>query len=355
MAPRRTIWLFAASFWAAFGLVSGIQIWISMRTHGHSGLRLIGYYLLIWEAWLLPTAAILWLARRFPVVPLRAVPVAVHAVSAFAIALVHESYWLALMVLVRPFDRMNPAASKLKLKWVDEMLECLPLELAMYCLVLGFSLALDYYGRYRERALQAAELEASLADARLRALELQIQPHFLFNTMNAITSLVRTHRNDEAVEMIAGLSELLRYTLDHAGHQRVRLEEELVVLQRYLEIQRFRFPDRMTFRVDASAEARRAAVPTLILQPLAENAVRHGIAPSAAAGVVEVRALRHGENLRIEVFNSGALSASSQEGIGLSNTRERLRHIYGEGFSFDLESAQGGVLAKLSIPWSEAT
>ncbi|HMI88120.1 MAG TPA: histidine kinase [Polyangiaceae bacterium] len=355
MASRRTVWLLAASFWALFGLISGVQIWISMRTHGHSGVRLIGYYLVIWEAWLLPTAAILWLARRFPVVPLRAVPLAVHAVSAFAVALVHESYWIALLLWWKPFDRMTPDPAQFKLKLVDELLQCLPLELAMYCLVLGFSLALDYYGRYRERAVQAAELETSLADARLYALELQIQPHFLFNTMNAITSLVRTQRNDEAVAMIAGLSELLRYTLDHSGHQRVRLGEELAVLERYLEIQRFRFPDRMTFRVDASAEVRRGTVPTLILQPLAENAVRHGIAPSASPGVVDVRAFRSEDRLRIEVFNSGKLAGSPAQGIGLSNTRERLRHLYGEGWTFDLASANGGVMASLSLPWSEST
>jgi len=314
--------------------------------------HLIGYYLVVWQAWLLPTAVIRWLSRRFPVVPARAVPVAVHAASAFAIALVHEAYWIALLLFLRPFDRMNPDVSKLKL--LDNLLECLPLELVLYCLVLGCWLAFDYYGRYRERAVQAAELEASLADARLHALELQIQPHFLFNTMNAITSLVRTQRNDEAVAMIAGLSELLRYTLDHAGHQQVKLEEELTVLERYLEIQRFRFPDRMSFRVDASPEARRGTVPALILQPLAENAVRHGIAPSASAGVVEVRAFRTEGRLCIEVFNSGTLLASSPHGIGLSNTRERLRHLYGEGWAFDLANAKGGVMASLSIPWSES-
>jgi len=326
-----------------------------MRTHGHSGPLLIGYYLLVWEAWLLPTLAILWLARRFPVVPPRARAIGLHTIAAVVVAFLHESYWIALLVSLRPFDRMNLDVSKLRQSWLDRYLECLPVELAMYCLVLGFSLALDYYGRYRERALQAAELEASLADARLHALELQIQPHFLFNTMNAITSLVRTHRNDEAVAMIAGLSELLRYTLDHAGTQRVKLSEELGVLERYLEIQRVRFPDRMSFRVDASAEARRGAVPTLILQPLAENAVRHGIAPSAAAGIVEVRAFRKAERLCIEVFNSGTLAGPARQGIGLSNTRERLRHLYGDGGTFGLESVSGGVMASLSIPWSEST
>jgi two-component system, LytTR family, sensor kinase len=353
MPSRRTIWVFAACFWAMFGLISGVQVWISMRTHGHSVPRLLGYYLVIWEAWLLPTALVIWLAHRFPVVPARPGPVLIHTLSAFAIALLHESYWITLLLVMKPFDRMNPSASRIKL--FDNLLECLPLELVLYCLVLGASLAVDYYGRYRERAVQAAELEASLAAARMHALELQIQPHFLFNTMNAITSLVRTQRNDEAVAMIAGLSELLRYTLDHAGHQRVKLEDELTVLERYLEIQRSRFPDRMAFRIDVSAEARRGAVPTLILQPLAENAVRHGIAPSASPGVVEVRANREGDRLRIDVFNSGNIIAGSPRGIGLSNTLERLRHLYGEAWKFDLVGAPGGVLASLSIPWSEST
>lgn len=111
----------------------------------------------------------------------------------------------------------------------------------------------------------------------------------------------------------------------------------------------------MTFRVDASAEARRGTVPTLILQPLAENAVRYGIAPSASAGVVEVRAFRSDDRLCIEVFNSGTLAASSVQGIGISNTRERLHHLYGDGWKFDLASASGGVMASLSIPWSEST
>ncbi len=353
MASRRTLWLIAASFWALFGLISGVQVWIGMRSHGHNVPLLLVYYVVVWVAWLLPTALILWLARRFPVVPARPVAILLHALAAFAVALVHETYWIALLLVMKPFDRMNPTAAKIDP--LKSLLECMPLELAMYGLVLGFSVASDYYGRYRERALQTAQLEASLADARLHALELQIQPHFLFNTMNAITSLVRTNRNDEAIAMIAGLSELLRYTLDHAGKQRVHLDEELAVLQRYLEIQRVRFPDRRAFRIDASAEVRRGTVPTLILQPLAENAVRHGIAPSASPGVVEVRAFRAADRLRIEVFNSGTMSNAPLRGIGISNTLERLRHLYGEAWKFDLGNANGGVMASLSIPWSEST
>src|SRR5262245_41868712 len=351
MHPRRMAWRFAAGFWALFGAINGIQVWLSMITHGHSVLRLVGYHILIWEGWLAPTAAIFWLARRFPVVPPRRLSVLVHALAAITITIVHGFYWLILMVLIQPFDRMTVEPSKLH--WAEMVFYRLPLETIVYCLVLAGLLGLDCYERDRERKRQAAQLEASLADARLHALELQIQPHFLFNTLNAISALVRNRRNDEAVTMMAGLSELLRYTLDHAGEQEVALEDEVAVLRRYLEIQHARFPDRMSFAIDLSPEARRGAVPTLLLQPLAENAVRHGIAPSSAPGVVEVRAFRKGERLLIEVFNSGELAGSGSSGIGLRNTRERLRHLYGDDGRFDLANADGGVRASLSIPWSE--
>jgi two-component system LytT family sensor kinase len=200
--------------------------------------------------------------------------------------------------------------------------------------------------------VRAAQLEASLAGARLHALELQIQPHFLFNTLNAISSLIRTGKHDEAVVMIAGLSDLLRYSLEHSGEQSVSLDQESGMVERYLEIQRARFPDRLTWRIDIPPDVRRAAVPTLILQPLAENAIRHGIARSASAGVVRVRAFRENAHLRIEMFNSGAVR-DGKEGIGLRNTRERLHQLFGDAQHFELRSAEGGVVASLSIPWRE--
>jgi sensor histidine kinase YesM len=341
---RRLGWRLAAAFWLLFGLITGVQVWISMIDHHHYVPLLLGYYLLVWEAWLIPTAAIVWLSRRFPVIPVHARNLFVHAGAAIVIAAAHVLFWVGLMLAMRPFDRLNASLSDLRL--LEWFWSRAPLELMLYCLVLGTAVAINNYER-------AMKLESSLADARLHALELQIQPHFLFNTMNAISSLVRNHRNDEAVEMIAGLSELLRYTLDHAGLQHVALEDELAILQRYLEIQHSRFPDRMSFSIDLAPEARRAAVPTLLLQPLAENAVRHGIATMASPGVVEIRAYRSGGQLNIEVFNSGVLGDISGAGIGLRNTNERLRHLYGDGARLDLASANGGVRASVSIPWSE--
>jgi LytS/YehU family sensor histidine kinase len=219
-----------------------------------------------------------------------------------------------------------------------------PLELILYCGAVAVAHAIQL-------ARQKAELERSLSNARLHALELQIQPHFLFNTLNAVSSLVRARQNDDAVEVIAGLSDLLRYTLDHAGEQRVPLEQEAAMLQRYLGIQRVRFADRLEISIDVADDVRRAAVPTLILQPLAENALRHGIARVASAGRVDVRAFRENGSLQIEMFNTGSLGRTPR-GIGLTNTVERLRQLYGDAQRFDLREHDGGVLATITIPWS---
>ena len=331
-----------AAIWAIFGTITGIEVWLSMITHGHSVPRLIGFHVLVWEGWLAATALIVWLTRRWPVVPPTSKNVLVHCFAALFIAVMHGLYWSALVLSIRPYDRRNPTHLDLR----DMIGNRLLLELILYALVLAGANAAEFYERYRER-------EKSLVEARLHALELQIQPHFLFNTLNAISSLVRNRRNDEAVTMISGLSELLRYTLDHAGTQCVALEDEVAVLRRYLEIQRARFPDRMTFGIDIDPAVLRAAVPVLMLQPLAENAVRHGIAPSSAPGVVNVRAFRDSGRLRIDMFNSGSLHEQPNMRIGLRNTVERLEQIYGREYRFDLTNADGGVLASVSIPWSE--
>lgn len=347
MSTRRFLWL-AVAFWCLFGLVAGIQVWISMMTHGHYIPLLLGYHLAVWLAWMAPTALIVWLARRFPVTPPRPLAVSVHFLASSAVGLLHTFYSLSLMLWLQPYDRMTAPASQLQIDSI--LLAQMPLNWVLYLLVLGAVLALEYSQRYRERAIEAAQLQRSLADARLHALELQIQPHFLFNTLNAISGLVRVSRKDEAITMIAGLADLLRYSLDHAGRQRVPLGEEVEMLKRYLEIQQARFPDRMAFTVSIDDGLQQAAVPILILQPLAENAVRHGIAQSTSAGLVEVQARLNGDRLELRVRNTGALASVMTEGIGLNNTRERLRNLYGEGASFSLIQSGDSVLALLDLP-----
>jgi two-component system LytT family sensor kinase len=348
--PRRSAWLGAAAFWVLWGLLSGLQVWISMITHGHSVPRLVAYYVLLWSPWIGFSALIAALLRRWPVDARHRPALAVHLGAALAFSVAHSCLWIVLTVWMQPFDRMTQVYSRLDA--IGFIVAQVPGELIVYGGVLAALSGAQFVRRIREREVHTANLEAALASSRLQALELQIQPHFLFNTLHAVGALVRAGKADEAVVMIAGLSDLLRYTLDHAGRQCVTLEEEGDMLRLYLEIQRTRFPDRLSFGIDIPPEVRRAAVPTLILQPLAENALRHGIAASAGAGQVSVRASRESGELRIEMFNSGALR-EGREGIGLRNTRERLRQLYGDAQRFDLRRSGDGVVASLAIPWRE--
>lgn len=342
--------LLAAGFWLLFGLVTGIQVWIAMLDHGHHVPWLLSFYLIVWLAWLAPTYLILRLARCFPVVPANRRAIAVHALAATAIALLHSLYETALMLWMRPYDRMTATLDELNAAQI--LLSRMPLEWILYCTVLGGVTAYEFYQRYHERALQAAQLERSLTDAKLHALELQLQPHFLFNTLNALSSLVRSNQKPQAVNMIAGLADLLRYSLDHAGRQSVSLAEEIEMLQRYLEIENARFPDRMRYTIDLPDSLRSAAVPMLILQPLAENAVRHGIARSAAVGTIEIEVKRIDDRLQIAMRNPGTLDAAAHKGIGIRNTEQRLNTLFGDQARLSLTMDSEGVLALLDLPYA---
>lgn len=328
-----------AAFWTALGLISGMQVWLSMITHGHSVPLLVGHYVIVWEGWFALTLGVVWLTRRVPIIPFTSRALLIHTFAGVIAAVLHISFWITLTLTMKPYDRMNPTWATTPFS--ELLFARLPVELILYLTVAG--------------AAQAVMLERSLMNARLHALELQLQPHFLFNTLNTISSLVRAGQNSDAVTMIAGLSDLLRYTLDRAGRQRVTLEEESEMLERYLGIQQGRFPDRLSISIEVAPDVRRATVPTFILQPLAENAIRHGIARSAAAGVVNVRAFRRDAHVQIEIFNSGTIAASRVEGIGLQNTRERLRQLYGSDQHFELRAEGDGVLASILLPLQEAT
>jgi two-component sensor histidine kinase len=340
----RRFWIGAALFWLGFGLIAGTQVWISMIHHGHYVPLLLGHFILIWGGWYAFTAAILWLTRRFPIIPAHRRNLLIHTLAACVFGIIHSAYWIFLTLAMRPYDRMNPTWAQIRV--AANFFYRLPAELIIYAAVAGALQAIEYYTR-------SSQLQASLTDARLHALELQLQPHFLFNTLNAVASLVRVRKNDEAVTMIAGLSDILRYTLDHEGSQRVTVEAETEMLRRYLDIQRARFADRMTYTIDVDPAARAATVPTLILQPLAENAIRHGIARSAAGGSVSVKAFRENGCLRVDIGNTGSLGDDDAHGIGLRNTRERLRQLYGDDQAFSLRQSESGVVASLRIPWSE--
>jgi LytS/YehU family sensor histidine kinase len=193
----------------------------------------------------------------------------------------------------------------------------------------------------------------------LQALKMQLQPHFLFNTLNAIAALVRKNENKAATDMLAGLSDLLRLSLENVGAQEISLKQELEFLERYLEIERIRFKDRLQVRMHVAPETLEARVPNLILQPLVENAIRHGIASRSAAGVIEIRAEREGERLRLQIKDNGPGFPGEEpinRGVGLTNAMARLQRLYGAAQSLVFNNApEGGAVVTLEIPFARAS
>jgi len=212
-----------------------------------------------------------------------------------------------------------------------------------------------YHERDQRAAERETELEAQLARAQLDALRAQLNPHFLFNALNSVAMLVRAGARGEAVHALAELAELLRRALYGPSTPEVSLREELGFVERYLGVERMRFQDRLQVTVDVAPDALDAAVPNLLLQPLVENALKHGIAPRAAGGRVTVRARVDGGVLQLEVADDGAglaaTATSGAAGLGLANTRARLDRLYGGAARLHLHAgAQGGAVVRVELP-----
>lgn len=227
-----------------------------------------------------------------------------------------------------------------------------------YKIILTTNYALDYYKKFHEEKRRSALLETQLAQAQLQALKMQLQPHFLFNTLNSISHLA-LEDSRKAVQMIARLGDFLRLTIENNGRQQVSLERELEFLRNYLEIEQIRFMDRMDVTFDIEPSVMLCEVPNLILQPFVENAIKHGISKSMAAGKIKITADRFAAHLRIRIFNDGELKATNgyatnSRGLGISNTRERLEKLYGDDFALRLDlNDTGGVTATIEIPFIE--
>jgi two-component system, LytTR family, sensor kinase len=224
----------------------------------------------------------------------------------------------------------------------------------IYWVIVAAAHAVRYYRTSRDREVEGIRLQAELTQAQLATLRMQLQPHFLFNTLHTIASLVRDGRGEAATTTIARLGELFRQTLGNVQRNEVPLREELSFIEAYLEIEQTRFSDRLAVRFDVDQEALGAMVPNLSLQPLVENAIRHGIARDPRASRVELRAARRDGALRIEVRNDGPAYTGngSSGGVGLANTRARLQRLYGSAYRLDLLPDQsGGTVAVLEVPW----
>jgi two-component system, LytTR family, sensor kinase len=229
----------------------------------------------------------------------------------------------------------------------------------VYIAVLAAGFARDYFLRYRGRVEEtarlqahAAQLQAQLAEARLSALRTQLDPHFLFNTLHAVSALVE--RDPRGVrKMISRLSELLRHNLEGAGEQEVPLEQEMKVTERYLEIMQIRFQGKLELEIRMDDAAAGALVPSLVLQPLVENAIKHGVSKTGGTGIIQITAARRGERVLLRVLDNGpGPAAEAGEGVGLRNTRARLEELYGGEASLSLSPAEGGgTLAEVALPY----
>jgi two-component system LytT family sensor kinase len=313
------------------------------------GENLLGAYL-----WAAITPLVVWIARRS--LPRRndyLAPLALLTSGAIAVPVAHAVlYQLAYPVLMG-----FPLVVGTQLGALRQLLPMLyPTELVAYGAIVGATWMLTYSSLSRERDLRSSQLQTRLAGARLAALQMQLHPHFLFNTLNSILPLV-FRDGDSASRTVARLTDLLRLSLQHETSDLIPLSRELETLKVYLEIQRTRFQDRLTIRLDVEAGVSDALVPNLILQPLVENAVKHGIAARPGAGSIDIRVRREGDDrLTLVVSDDGAGPAPSgrpagREGVGLRNTRDRLELLYGSHHAFSFRGAPGlGCQVALSIP-----
>jgi len=351
-------------FWALFSFLNANQIYFEMLHKPgmhHSWSRIVLWQLAVWWLWGCLTPIILGLGRR--VIGVNASwlrGLLVHLPLSLILPAAHVAASTYMTMLIQPYDVWTDTRPFLT-QYRGELRSLFLLDFFIYWAVLGVGYAFDYRERYRERERDASELKAQLAQARLEALKVQLHPHFLFNTLHTISGLVRGGDRQPAVNMIAGLSELLRRALDSADEQEVALREELKFVELYLDIQLVRFSDRLTVRTDIAPETLDALVPNMILQPLVENAIRHGVSPVETPGTISISAYRSGRMLHVEVSDDGPGLQSGWRieesgGIGLANTVERLKRLYGGDHRFELRNVVGvgsGVTASFVIPLRE--
>ena len=343
----------AGAFWTLVGLAFASQFYLSSTLLGRSVTwgEAISYSLGDWYVWAVLSVPILMFARRFPPESgQRWRTAAIHLVAALAFSLV---YVLLRSLVGQVHSSLIDEPVAFEEVFRPLLVKTFPFNLLIYGVIISVSHGISYYRKYHERTVHALELEKHLAEARLQALLRQLKPHFLFNTLNGIASLM--HRDvDAADRMLVRLSELLRLTMSHQGQPLTRLREEIAFIEKYLEIERIRFRDRLSVDLQVDPAALAVEVPSLILQPLVENAIRHGLEPHARPGRIAIRVERGPDAIVLTVAdNGGGMPAGgfAREGIGLANTRARLREIYGDRHRFELANGpDGGLVIRLSLP-----
>jgi signal transduction histidine kinase len=357
-AGSRRAWaLGVIAVWLLLSLISASQRYAdSLQTSTPASFSVFLFWsLAIWSYWALATPLIFRLGEKLP---LRREGLVTATLAHFALALLLGLAHIALFAgLGTLFGASRPGVTTTFLGEFGRGVRVfLYVELILYWAILGAAVARDASRKYSEREARSRELEAQLGLARLQALRMQVQPHFLFNALNTVAMLVRNGEGGRAVQMVAGLGELLRSSLAEGAEQEVPLAAELAFVRRYLAVEEFRFPERLRVEVDVPAELLSAEVPNLILQPLVENAIRHGVAKRSSAGLVRIAARRRDGWLELSVEDDGpglpdGLPKEADGGIGLRNVRARLEQLYGGRQEFVIENVEPeGAAARLRIP-----
>ncbi|NOT07319.1 MAG: histidine kinase [Gemmatimonadales bacterium] len=350
-------WLLVSAIWIAPGFLAALDAWVQGRMGNRPP---IGLRTVVWEIgdWLvlgLLAPGVLAFTRRFP---LSRAHLGSRIAAHLGAALVSSMLWSLGGTVLRWFLFHDPywASGKGVLSWI---FITLPFGVLVYFAMVGVAHAVGYFAEARERETHAARLSAQLAEARLGALRMQLNPHFLFNSLNAITVLVRDQNTKAASRMLELLGDVLRQVLRSDGPHEIPLRDEFAFLTQYLAVEQVRFSDRLRPTVDLDPAVSLALVPSFILQPLVENALRHGVAKRTDAGVVRIMARRVAEELVLTVEDDGpGIDPGVSEegpGVGLANTRERLATLYGDRGTLLLAPRPGGgVAATVRLPYHEA-
>jgi two-component system LytT family sensor kinase len=361
MAPdsRRhlPVWALVSAAWIGPAILAAFQAYMEMRSGSwpEATWRNIAFQGGDWLIYALLTPAVFALGRRWPLergrlgrgIPLH-----------FAASIVLCAAWAGAGTLLRHALLPGAGGSGLARELAGWFLVSLPFGVAVYFAVLGAEHAAFYFFEARERESQATRLSAQLTAARLGALRMQMQPHFLFNSLNAITVIVRDRDTATATRMLELLGEMLRRVMRADRPQEVTLSDELEFVRQYLAIEEVRFSDRLRPVFAVEPDVLSAAVPEFVLQPLVENAVRHGVAQRVTATLLRVAARREGDDLVLSVTDDGPGPsggvAEVTEGVGLGNTRERLATLYGDRARLELvRTPQGGATATVRVPYHE--
>lgn len=352
-ARRRRVraWSVAFGFWTLLALSFAVRMVLSgiAEHEAMSWQRAFAWNFPNFYLWMALTPLVDWLGRRTATGGWPRF-FAIHVPAGLAIAFLQT---MLMLLIYWPLRGIVAEPMSFGALFQTEFIYLFHLDLLTYWLMLVVLRGMESQRRLKDERLRAAHLETQLVQAQLQALRTQLQPHFLFNTLNAISALALADPA-QAKLMIARLSDFLRLTLEHHSPQ-VPLSRELQVLETYLGIQRVRFQDRLTTHFDIADEVHHASVPNLILQPLVENALRHGLLAKATGGALHVSAARDGDSLRLRVDDDGlGLDKDAGEGIGLGNTRERLRVRFGDAATLSLSRRpEGGTRAEVCIPFEE--